>query len=64
MKNTGPFLIMLAAALWAVDALLRGTLVQTMPAGAIVFYEHLIGFVILSPLFFQIFSKIQDVENA
>lgn len=49
----GPFLIMIAASLWAVDALLRGALIKTMPPAAIVFYEHLIGFLILLPLFIR-----------
>lgn len=51
--KAGPFLIMLAAGLWAVDALLRGTLIKTLPPGMIVFLEHAIGFLILSPLFFR-----------
>ena len=61
-KHYGPFLIMLAAALWAVDALLRGTLIQTMPAGAVVFYEHLLAFLILSPLFFKYLAKYKTLK--
>ena len=53
MKNKGPFLIMLAAGLWALDALLRTTLTKTIPAASIVFFEHLVGFIILSPLFWR-----------
>ena len=49
----GPFLIMIAASLWALDALLRGALIKVMPAASIVFYEHLIGFILLLPLFFR-----------
>ena len=51
----GPFLIMIAASLWALDALLRGALIKVMPAASIVFYEHLIGFILLLPLFFVAF---------
>lgn len=60
MKNTfwsGPFLIMLAAALWALDALLRTTLTRTIPAASIVFLEHLVGFIILSPIFWRSRAK-------
>ena len=57
MKNTGPFLIMIAAALWALDALLRTTLTKTIPAASIVFFEHLVGFIILSPLFWKARGK-------
>lgn len=53
----GPFLIMIAASLWAIDALLRGVLIKTMPAASIVFYEHLIGFILLLPLFIRSISK-------
>lgn len=53
---------MLAAALWAVDALLRGTLIKTMPAGAVVFYEHLLAFILLSPLFFKYVAKYKTLK--
>src|SRR3989344_9025961 len=61
-RNFGPFLIMIAAALWAVDALLRGTLIKTMPAGAVVFYEHLLAFLLLSPLFFKYLAKYKTLK--
>ena len=54
---------MIAAGLWAVDALLRGTLIKTMPAGMIVFLEHLIGFIILSPLFFKYLPKFRTLTG-
>jgi len=52
--NPGPFLIMFAAALWAVDALIRTPLTQTIPATTIVFWEHLIGLFLLSPVFWRV----------
>ncbi len=55
-------MIMIAAALWALDALLRGTLIQSMPAGAVVFYEHLLAFILLSPLFFKYFAKYKTLS--
>src|SRR3989344_1752504 len=61
MKNTGPFLIMLAAALWALDALLRTTLTKTIPSASIVFFEHLVGFIILFPLFWKSIPKFRTL---
>src|SRR3989344_2473221 len=56
--NSGPLLIMLAAALWAVDALIRTPLTQQIPASGIVFLEHLIGFLVLSPVFVLLLKNI------
>jgi drug/metabolite transporter (DMT)-like permease len=42
---------MVAAGLWAADGLFRATLTQTIPASSIVFFEHVIGFLILIPFF-------------
>ena len=53
---------MIAAALWAVDALLRGTLIQTMPAGMVVFYEHLLAFLLLIPLFIRYLPKYKTLR--
>lgn len=44
------WLIALAAALWGTDALLRLPLVRELPAATIVFWEHLLIVVVLSPL--------------
>src|SRR3989344_2472997 len=56
-KQFGPFLIMIAAAFWAADALLRTGLTRSIPSGAIVLYEHLIGFIILIPFFLRSFKE-------
>ena len=53
---------MIAASLWAIDALLRGSLIKTMPPASIVFYEHLIGFIILIPLFFRYWPKFTSLK--
>lgn len=58
----GPFLIMIAASLWAVDALLRGSLIKSMSPASIVFYEHCIGFVLLLPLFLRYISKYKTLD--
>lgn len=52
---------MIAASLWAVDALLRGVLIKTMPPASIVFFEHLIGFLILLPLFTNYLSAFKKL---
>ena len=44
---------MAAASLWALDALFRTQLTYTIPTASIIFFEHLLGFIILSPVFFN-----------
>lgn len=61
-KKVAPFFVMLAGVLWAVDALLRTQLTQTISPAGIVFTEHVIGFVILSPLFFKAIPKIRTLN--
>ncbi|MCX8008869.1 MAG: DMT family transporter, partial [Patescibacteria group bacterium] len=58
----GPLLIVLASSLWAVDALIRTPLTQTIPSAAIVFYEHVFGVVILIPLFFKSFRVLKNLS--
>jgi drug/metabolite transporter (DMT)-like permease len=51
MQNTtltGPIFIIIAALLWAFDGLIRQHL-YTLPSITIIFFEHLIGLLILSP---------------
>lgn len=48
IKKYGPALIVFAAFLWGVDGLLRQSL-YTLPPTVIVFYEHLIGAIIIAP---------------
>ena len=53
VKNyTGPILIIIAALLWAVDGVIRREL-YTLPPITIIFFEHLIGLIILSPFVFK-----------
>ncbi len=60
MKNsknyTGPILIIIAALLWAFDGLIRQHL-YTLPPITIIFFEHLIGLIILSPFVFKYVLK-------
>jgi drug/metabolite transporter (DMT)-like permease len=46
--NNGPILIIIAALLWAFDGIIRRFL-YTLPPITIIFFEHIIGLVILTP---------------
>jgi DME family drug/metabolite transporter len=50
IKNYGPLFIILAALIWSFDGILRTSL-YALPPAVVVFYEHLLGLVIL--LFFS-----------
>ncbi len=47
--NSSVVLIMIAASLWAIDALIRTPLTQSLSPISIVFWEHVIGLFVLSP---------------
>lgn len=49
---TGPIFILIAATLWAFDGLIRQHL-YSLPPITIIFLEHLIGLIILSPFVFK-----------
>src|SRR3989344_8893830 len=51
-NSTGPILIIIAAFLWAFDGLIRQHL-YSLPPITIIFFEHLIGLIILSPFVFK-----------
>lgn len=50
----GPLLIVIAASLWALDGIIRRSL-YVLPPVTIVFYEHLIGAIILLPFIVKYF---------
>lgn len=53
LKNsTGPVLIIIAATLWAFDALIRQHL-YSLPPITIIFFEHLFGLIILFPFIYK-----------
>jgi drug/metabolite transporter (DMT)-like permease len=52
----GPVLIIIAALLWAIDGVIRRNL-YTLPPITIIFFEHLIGLIILSPFVFKYVLK-------
>ncbi|MDE2399865.1 MAG: DMT family transporter [Patescibacteria group bacterium] len=49
---TGPIFILIAATLWAFDGLIRQHL-YTLPPITIIFFEHLIGLLLLSPFVYK-----------
>ena len=57
MKNiNGPILIIVAAVLWALDGVIRRNL-YSLPPITIIFFEHLIGLVILIPFVLKSLKK-------
>ena len=54
--SQGPVFIFMAAILWALDGILRRFLFD-LPPITIVFLEHLIGLIIISPFFFRTWKK-------
>ncbi|MBY0110681.1 DMT family transporter [Patescibacteria group bacterium] len=54
--NIGPLLVFVAAVLWGIDGVLRRTLYD-LPPTTIVFYEHLIGLVLISPFLLKAWKK-------
>jgi drug/metabolite transporter (DMT)-like permease len=52
----GPVLIFIAAVLWGLDGVLRRSL-YVLPASTIVFYEHLIGAIIILPFLYVVWKK-------
>jgi drug/metabolite transporter (DMT)-like permease len=61
-KKIGPYLIVLAAILWALDGILRRSLFS-LPPIVIVFYEHLIGLLIISPFLFKNIKKLRFTKK-
>jgi drug/metabolite transporter (DMT)-like permease len=54
--RNGPLLIVIAASLWALDGVVRRSL-YVLPSITIVFFEHLIGTLILAPFLFKFFKQ-------
>lgn len=55
MKHIGPILVFVAALLWALDGILRRSLFS-LPPISIVFFEHLIGLIIIAPFLIRLLS--------
>ena len=66
MKNsknyTGPIFIIIAALLWAFDGLIRQHL-YSLPPITIIFFEHIIGLIILSPFVFKYVREVKPSKR-
>lgn len=58
----GAVAVMLAALLWSLDGIFLRPHFYTLPAAVIVFWEHCLGFVILSPFLFAGWNKIWSLR--
>lgn len=58
--NFGPLFIIIAALLWSLDGLLRRSL-YTLPPALIVFYEHLLGAIILFPFTIKFLPELKKM---
>lgn len=63
-KQLGPFLVMFAASLWALDALIRTELTKSMPSASIVLWEHIIGALLLSPILWKAQKAYQKLTSS
>ncbi len=57
-KNNGPLWITLGSLLWGTDSVFRKSLVNVLPTGIIVFYEHCIGSFIALPILIKKFREL------
>lgn len=58
--STGSVFIILAALLWSFDGILRRS-VYTLPPAVIVFYEHILGAIILLPIFLKFLPELKKM---
>jgi drug/metabolite transporter (DMT)-like permease len=61
-KKLAPFYVMLGASLWAIDGIFRTQLTFIVPTASIVLIEHLLGFLILSPIVFKHLSFFKKIN--
>ncbi|MDP2944404.1 MAG: DMT family transporter, partial [bacterium] len=59
----GALAIMLAALLWSIDGLFIRPQFYVLPAELVVFLEHLLGFIVLSPFIFIFWPKIKSLSR-
>jgi drug/metabolite transporter (DMT)-like permease len=56
LRNFGPLFIFIAAILWGLDGILRRSL-YSLPPITIVFFEHLIGLIIIAPFLWRAWGR-------
>lgn len=62
LKNFGPLFVIMAALLWSFDGVLRISL-YTLPPAVIVFYEHMLGALVLLLLIKKWFSDLKKMTR-
>jgi len=62
-KYFGPLLIILAAFLWSLDGFLRQGL-YVLPAQLIVFLEHFLGFIVVSPILLKRWRELKNLDKS
>lgn len=62
IKSFGPAFIIIAAILWSLDGILRRSL-YTLPPSIVVFYEHILGAIILLPLLIKYLSDLKKMTR-
>lgn len=60
--HAGSLAVVLAALLWSLDGLLRRTLYE-LPPSVVVFWEHLLGLVILAPILIRSWQKFKKLTK-
>lgn len=58
LLSSGPLFVIIAALLWSFDGILRRNL-YTLPSAIVVFYEHLLGGILLLPILFKFLKEIK-----
>ena len=58
----GPVFIIIAALLWSFDGILRRSL-YTLPPAVIVFYEHILGAIVLLPVLFRKWGELKRMTR-
>lgn len=58
--HAGSIAVVIAALLWSLDGLLRRTL-YVLPAPVIVFWEHLLGLIVLAPILIRSWRKFKEL---
>lgn len=61
LKKSGPYLIFLAAMLWATDAPFRVHLTQEFPSAFIVLVEHLIDVIVVVPIIISLLPQLKKL---
>ncbi|MBI2617024.1 DMT family transporter [Candidatus Gottesmanbacteria bacterium] len=62
LVSSGPVFIIIAALLWSMDGILRRSL-YSLPPEIIVFWEHLLGAIILIPFFFPRLKELKTMTR-